>query len=171
MAIHGRGFPSQRPHVSRPVVGGPAAVALFTSTVVLSGRKGGTPRTQRPKYGPYVLNIEPPGVPTPNYIGYLVLAGRKGIQPRPRSRIVFAPPVVEAPAPARPVPEYLGLLTLAGRRGSRFVLPTRPRMTQFRMTPISGFPGAKNGHLTVQPRRSDTNMTITPHRSGSMKVQ
>ncbi len=152
-------------------MGGRAAVALFTSTVVLSGRKGGTPRTQRPKYGPYVLNIEPPGVPTPNYIGYVVLAGRKGIQSRPRSRIVFAPAVIESPPPARPVPEYMGLLTLASQRGSRFLLPTRPRLTQFRTTPLSGFPGAKNGYLTVQPRRSDTNMTITPHRSGSLTVQ
>jgi hypothetical protein len=152
-------------------VGGPAAVALFTSTVVLSGRKGGTPRTQRPKYGPYVLNIEPPGVPTPNYGGYVVLAGRKGIKPQPRSRISVAPPVVGVAARSRPVPEYAGLVTLAGQRGSRFTLPTRPRLTPYRFTPISGFPGAKHGYLTVQPRRTDSNMTITPHRSGSITVQ
>jgi hypothetical protein len=171
MAIHGRRFPSQRPHVAAAVVGGPAAVAPFVSTIVLSGRKGGTPHTQRPKYGPYVLNIEPPGVTTPNYVGYKVLAGRKGIQPSLRARIVFAPPVVGQPAQPRPIPEYSGLVTLAGQRGPRFMLPIRARLTQFRLTPRSGFPGAKSGYLSVEPRRVDNSMTITPHRSGNLTVQ
>jgi hypothetical protein len=169
--INGRGFPSRGTHLTGPVVGGPAAVAPFTSTVVLSGRKGGTPHTQRPKYGPYVLNIEPPAIPTTEFLQLIVLAKWKGIQPQQRSRIVVAPPVIGPPVPLRPVPEYMGLVLLAGQRGPRFALPTRPRFTQFRYTPTSGFAGAKNGFLSVEPRRSDTNMTITPHRSGSITVQ
>ena len=152
-------------------MGGPAAVALFSSTIVLSGRKGGTPRTQRPKYGPYVLNIEPPAIPTTEFLQLVVLAKRKGITSRQRSRIVYPGPVVGRAIPLRPVPGYAGLVTLAGQRGSRFTLPTHPRLTRLPVTPLAGFPGAKNGYLTVQPRRTDSNMTITPHRSGSMTVQ
>jgi hypothetical protein len=88
-----------------------------------------------------------------------------------RARIVFAPPVVGQPALPRPIPEYSGLVTLAGQRGPGFMLPIRARLTQFRLTPRSGFPGAKSGYLSVEPRRTDNNLPITPHTIGSITLQ
>jgi hypothetical protein len=142
------------------------------ATVVRAGPKNPVSGKQRKVIQPILSrSIEsgiPPGVPTPNYTGYVILAKQKGIRSRVRDCVVYAPPVIGAPPPRISLPRYTGL----------FVRPLpwpraqyRHRLSRLRLTPAGGFLGAKLAFLTVTPTRKATNFTVTPTRQANLTVQ
>jgi hypothetical protein len=142
------------------------------ATVVLAGPKNPVGGKQRkviqPILGRSIETGVPPGVPTPNYTGYTVLAKQKGIKPRVRDCIVYASPVIGAPPPSISLPRYTGLFV---RPVPRPRTQYRHRLSRLRLTPAGGFVGAKLAFLTVTPTRKATNFTVTPTRQANLTVQ
>jgi hypothetical protein len=155
-----------------------AELALITpafgtqATVVLAGPKNPLSGKQRKVIQPILSrSIEtgvPPGVPTPNYTGYVILAKQKGIRPRVRDCVVYAPPVIGAPPPRLSLPRYTGLFV---RPLPRPRAQYRHRLSRLRLTPAGGFAGAKLAFLTVTPTRKATNFTVSPTRQANLTVQ
>jgi hypothetical protein len=101
-----------------------------------------------------ITGANAPGVPTPNYTGYVVLAGRKGIQPKPRIRPLVAPPVIAPAVPPPPItlPNYPGLFVYTKNPGKprqhRLVTYARPVVALPTLVSVPGYRG-----LFVMARR------------------
>jgi hypothetical protein len=121
----------------------------------------------------YLREQNPPAVPTPNYIGTVVLANRKGWETRFRSarpKLLFPGPIVAPPPPPVSVPRYMGLVVKAAP-GARAKLRLRNHTSKMRLVPAGGFVGAKLGYLTIQPTRQNRHFTVSPTRQATLTVQ
>jgi hypothetical protein len=152
-----------------------AALAPFQSTVILAanprGKGSGAHWKWRTKSGVYSIETGvPPAVPTPNYTDNVILAQRKGIQPKLMPRLVY-PPAIVGPAPSPiAIPGFHGYFVkaVAGRRAD---VRRRMHVTRLRLTPAGGFVGAKLGFLTTTPTRQVKQFTVTPTRQANLTVQ